>query len=236
MEFTSRDIFFSVLLHIALLAALTLINPFKVSLHPDFDSATVNLVTMPPLGNPELIKADMPPIAIPQATMEDEVSVPLSTPESVVEEKPVEKKKEQPKPKPPDRDAGYKGDAKKADAAQKGGADVSDQLGPGTKFGSVAVDNASFNYPYYFVQAFGKIQRNWSNPVFANQPLSCVIYFKILRSGTIFEPTIEKSSGVSAYDRACLRALQVSDPLPPLPTDFRDDIIGIHLEFPYKPR
>jgi TonB family protein len=234
MGITSRDFVYSVILHFGLLLTITMLNPFSIGRQPDFDSVAVNIITMPPLGNPDLIKGAMPEVSIPQATVEDEAVIPISKPESKTELKPVEKKKETPKPKP-EKDTGYKGDASKAKKTEAGGADVSDQLGAGTKFGSVAVDNANFQYPYYFVQAFSKIQRNWSNPVAANQPLSCIIYFKIIRSGTVLDPQIEKSSGVEAYDRACMRALQASSPLPPLPTDFRDDIIGIHLEFPYQP-
>jgi len=214
---------------------ITMLNPFSIRGRTDFDSVAVNIITLPPLGNPDLIKGSMPEISIPQATVDEEAVIPISDPESKTDLKPV-KKKEETKPKPkPKEDQGYKGDAKKSDASKAGGTDVSDQLGAGTKFGSVAVDNANFQYPYYFVQAFGKIQRNWSNPVAANQPLSCIIYFKIIRSGSVLDPQIEISSGVAAYDRACLRAVQASDPLPQLPTDFSDDIIGIHLEFPYQP-
>ena len=235
MEISIRDLFYSAILHVGLILLLTLLNPFMVVMRPDFEAVSVNIIELPPLGMEELIKGEMPEVSIPQALYEEEIATPIATPESREEPYEIEKKaEEQPKPKPK-KDTSYKGLVQKGDKDQKGGTDVSDQLGPGTKFGSVAVDNASFNYPYYFVQAFGKIQRNWSNPVAANQPLSCVIYFQIIRSGTTLSHEIEKSSGVPAYDRACLRAVQAASPLPPLPTDFRDDIIGIHLEFPYEP-
>ncbi len=234
MGITSRDFIYSLVLHVGLLLTITMLNPFAIGLRPDMESVAVNIISMPPLGDPELIKGSMPDIVIPQATIEDIAEIPISKPESKTELKPVEKKEETPKPKPK-KDTGYKGQADKAEDSQAGGTDVTDQIGAGTQFGSVAVDNASFQYPYYFIQAFGKIQRNWSNPVAANQPLSCIIYFKVIRSGSVLDPDIEKSSGVTAYDRACLRAVQASSPLPQLPTDFRDDIIGIHLEFPYQP-
>jgi TonB family protein len=224
MEFTSRDFIYSLFLHGGLLILITLLNPFMVQMRTDFESVAVNIIEMPPLGDPTLIKAQMPEISIPQALTADEIAIPIETPESRTEpeeiERPEEKPKEKPKPKPKE-DPGYKGMTQKADTTQAGGTD--------------AVDNANFNYPYYFVQAFGKIQRNWSNPVAANQPLSCIIYFEVTRTGSILDSEIEKPSGVQAYDRACQRALQVSSPLPPLPSDFRSDIIGIHLEFPYKP-
>jgi TonB family protein len=234
MGISYRDLVYSILLHAGLLIMITMLNPFSMNLSRDFDSVAVNIISMPPLGDPELIKGSAPEISIPQATLDEPADIPISKPESKTEKKPVEKKEETPKPKPK-KDTGYKGQAAKADETQAGGTDISDQLGAGTAFGSAAVDNANFQYPYYFVQAFGKIQRNWSNPVAANQPLSCIIYFKVIRFGTILDPEVEKSSGVEAYDRACLRAVQASSPLPQLPTDFRDDIIGIYLEFPYKP-
>lgn len=238
MEITSRDIFYSIFLHVGLLLLIVMFNPFSVTMQRDFDAATVNIITMPPLGEPIDI-AEAPEIAIPTATFEEEASIPISKPEAKTEKKPIKEnpkpeKKPEPKPEKP-RDTGYQGLAQEGDKNQAGGTDVSDQVGPGSKFGSVAVDNADFQYPYYFVQAFGKIQRNWTNPVASNQPLSCIVYFQILRTGSILDPKIEKSSGLPAYDRACLRALQLSSPLPQLPSDFGSDIIGIYLEFPYKP-
>jgi len=235
MEFSGKDLFFSVILHLGLILMLTAFNPFSVAMRPSFDAVTVNLISPPPLGDPELIKGnEIPEVTIPQAIVEDEAYIPLSKPESNLEKQEIKKPKETPKPEP-DRDAGYQGRVEQGDQNQKGGADVSDQLGPGSKFGSVTVDNANFNYPYFFHQAFGKIQRNWSNPVNANRELACVIYFRVIRTGTVLDPRIDKSSGVDAYDRACLRAVQAASPLPPLPADFRDDIIGIFLEFPYLP-
>ena len=228
MEVSSRDIAYSVLLHFSLIMLVTLVNPFSIHIRRDFESVAVSIISLPPAGDPALLKGNLQTPA--QAKAKEEVAVPIAKAET----KPAAKKPDKAKSKPA-KDEGYKGQAEKSDKTQGGGTDVSDQIGPGTKFGSVAVDNASFSYPYYFVQALNKIQTNWSNPVAANQPMSCVVYFKIIRSGTVLDPAVEKTSGVPAYDRACLRAIQASSPLPPLPVDFGDDIIGIYLEFPYQP-
>ena len=86
----------------------------------------------------------------------EEIATPIATPESRQEAFEIEKKAEEP-PKPkPKKDTGYKGLVQKGDKDQDGGTDVSGHLGPGTKFGSVSVDNANFNYPYYFIQASAK--------------------------------------------------------------------------------
>lgn len=233
MEFTGKDIFYSILLHVGLIMMLTILNPFRVIVRHDFEAVAVNIITLPPMGDPALRTEEAPEITIPQATFDEPEAIPVSPPEMITETKEVEKPVKKPKPK---RDEGYKGNAKEADTNQKGGTDVSDQVGPGSRFGSALVDNSSFNYPYWFVQAFGKIQRNWSNPVQANQPISCFINFQVIRSGTLLESEVGKSSGIPAFDRACLRAVQVSSPFPPLPDNFIDDIIGIRLEFPYQPR
>lgn len=239
MNLTSRDILFSLTLHVGFFVIIALMNPFKIKIHQDFESIAINVISLPPLGEPELIKEEAPEIVIPTAIVEDDVSVPISEPESKTEKMEIEKPVEEPKPKPekkkPREDKGYQSKAKKGETAQMGGADITSQLGAGSKFGSARIDNANFNYPYYFVQTFGKIERNWSNPVASNQPISCVIYFQIMRTGTILETRIETSSGLEVYDRACLRALQASAPLPPLPSEFSDDIIGIYLEFLHKP-
>lgn len=232
MGITTRDLAYSIGLHLTLILMVVMLNPFVVALRPKFDAVTVNIISLPPLGDPALLKGDQLKVSVPPKTVEDKAAVPIATPESKTKTKKADsKKKETAKPA---RDTKYKGDAVKGDGSE-GGKDVTGQLGPGSKFGTVSVDNAGFDYPYYFIQAFGKIQQNWANPVAANQPLACIIYFQILRTGTVLDPAIEKSSGIEAYDRACLRAVQAASPLPPLPSDFRDDIIGIHLEFPYQP-
>lgn len=243
MDLTSRDYIFSLILHVGFLVIIALMNPFKIKTHQDFESIAVNVISMPPLGNPELIKTEMPEIAIPTAIVEDDVAIPISDPESKTEkleiEKPVVKPKaEKPKPEPKKekKDTGYQSNTKTGESSQQGGTDITDQLGAGSIFGSVEIDNPNFNYPYYYIQAFGKIERNWSNPVASNQPISCVVYFQIMRTGTILETRIETTSGLEVYDRACLRALQASAPLPPLPANFSEDIIGIYLEFLHEPR
>ena len=232
---SSRDFVYSVILHAGLILMITMLNPFVVRSRHDLESIAVNIITLPPLGDPTLAKGGVKAV-VPQKTVADEAAVPITTPKPKEDVKKTDKKPATDKPKQtPKKDTGYKGSAQKGDTSRAGGTEASDLVGPGSKFGTVAIDNAGFDYPYYFVQAFGKIQQNWSNPVAANQLMSCVIYFKIIRSGTVIDPQIEKSSGVAAYDRAALRAVVSSSPLPPLPADFRDDIIGIHLEFPYLP-
>ena len=63
----------------------------------------------------------------------------------------------------------------------------------------------------------------------------CVIYFQVIKSGRVIEKRVEETSGIPAFDQACLQAVERSTPFPPLPRDFTDEIIGITLPFQYKP-
>jgi len=232
-----QDIILSFLFHFILIVAMVIITPFKPQIKTDLGEViNVRLASMPTPA-PEQEPVAIEPLPIPEAVVADEEVAVVTNPKTVDQAKPVEKPK--PKPEKPKEDKPYNPDAAKGNetspGTKEGQKDVSDNLRAGSKFGSAAIDNASFDYPYWFVQAFTKIERNWSNPVFANRPLSCIIYFQVIRSGKILKIEVEQSSGVDAFDRACERAVRLSQPLPPLPNEFVDEIIGIHLEFPYSP-
>lgn len=100
-----------------------------------------------------------------------------------------------------------------------------------TPFGETVVENANFPYSYYIEQMLNKIDQAWENPVRSDLPLSTVIYFRIQKQGSVTDVQIEAPSGISQFDNACRRAILRSDPLPPLPSDFEDLYLGIHLEF-----
>ena len=230
-----QDLALSFLLHFAVILTLVILTPFKPQFKIDMgDVINVSLTALPAAQpQPEV----MEPVSIPTPVTADEPVAVVTETKSVTEAKPVEKPK--PKPKEKKKDDSYKpkaetGKENKA-GLENGQKDVSSNLGAGSKFGGAAIDNASFNYPYWFVQSFSKIERNWTNPVYASEPISCIIYFQVIRSGRIIKTEVEKSSGIDAFDSACERAVNLSQPLPPLPNEFTDEIIGIHLEFPYSP-
>lgn len=89
---------------------------------------------------------------------------------------------------------------------------------------------------FYLNIVLNKIAENWYNPYQnTNLNLKAVIFFKITRDGKIEEVKIEKSSGKEDYDEYCKRAVLLTKNLPPLPDDFKVDVLKIHLEFEYKP-
>jgi TonB family protein len=103
--------------------------------------------------------------------------------------------------------------------------------GAGVSFGaSVTSFDADFPFSYYVEQLLSLIGANWFKPDSA-EGTSCVISFRILRSGQVTDVRIDSSSGVSYYDRAAARAVYAANPLPPLPPDYRNDALGVHLKF-----
>jgi len=228
-----QDLLLSFLLHFIIVISLVVVTPFKprLKINPG-DVISVHLASMP-AGQAQ--KAE--PAVIPKAKAAEEPLAMVPDKKPSEKAKPIEKpKKEKEKAKDKSRKAASEQGTENVPGSEEGLKDVSGNLGPGSRFGGAAIDNASFDYPYWFVQSFAKIERNWTNPIYSSKPLKCVIYFQIIRSGRIAKIEIEESSGIDAFDNACERAVKMSQPLPPLPSEFTDEIIGIHLEFPYTPR
>jgi len=228
------DFVLSFALHFVIIMAMVISAPFKPKIKTDLsDVINVRLASLPVPAVAELLE----PIVIPRAIEASEELAFIPDMKTIDKAKVIKKTEKKPKDKKP-----YKPDVDKGPEAQAGidseknQKDVSENLEAGSTLGGAAIDNVSFDYPYWFVQTFPKIERNWRNPVFANRPLKCIVYFQVIRSGRVIKIEIEESSGIDAYDRACMQAVKRCQNLPPLPKEFADEILGIHLEFPYSPR
>ncbi|MEO0073322.1 MAG: TonB family protein [candidate division WOR-3 bacterium] len=95
------------------------------------------------------------------------------------------------------------------------------------------VEGASaLGYNYYLAQMLDRISANWSDPYLTrSQSFRATIVFVIERDGTLREIALERSSGDRSYDAACLRAVRLTERLPPLPPEFTAPRLKIHLEF-----
>jgi len=96
--------------------------------------------------------------------------------------------------------------------------------------GGARFDQADFTYDYYVSRMLIAIGTNWFKPSQAGSA-SPVIRFRIERDGTISDPVVEKSSGLPFVDRAAMRAVLASSPLPPLPAEYGGTHLGVHLKF-----
>lgn len=93
---------------------------------------------------------------------------------------------------------------------------------------------SSFPYTYYLQALLDRISSNWLKSQLSGLDtagLHTTIYFKIFPSGQISDVKIEESAGIKALDLSALRAVYSSAPFPPLPQDYPDDYLGIHLIF-----
>ncbi|UCE25345.1 MAG: TonB family protein [Candidatus Zixiibacteriota bacterium] len=225
-----REILFSLALHAVIFACAVVSSPFETSTRFDYDDIIrVRAVSIPDFSPPSGEPPTMEPLAVPQALPEEVPEIAIDDPATVAEPKKVEK----PKPEPPkdsrgDRTAetqptGSAGDGKKE-------VDVAGS-GPGSPFATATIDNASFDYPYWFTQAFNKIAGNFRNTVVIDGTVVCVVYFQVIRSGRLVVVEVEQSSGIPAFDRVCVTAIERSAPFPPLPREFLDEIIGISVPF-----
>ncbi len=228
-----REIIFSVVFHVFLVAAFyasgLILTPHKIDLG---EVIKVSLMSLPDL--PVTNQQPANPLEIPRATQAEQTPTPI--PDKSAKAIPVKEKKTPSKKKKQDKKK-YEGQ-KDTDPETKSGTadgDAAVAEASGSPFAGATVDNADFNYPYWFTQAFYKIQTNWQNPVDADGEIICVVYFQVLASGRVIETRVDKPSGIPAFDDACVYAIKRSSPFPPFPREFTEEILGITIPFKYQP-
>jgi TonB family protein len=101
--------------------------------------------------------------------------------------------------------------------------------GPGT--GST-LDVADFCCPQYIAVMIERIRSAWSQH--AEVAGSAVIKFTIERDGRITETSVEKTSGYETLDIAARTAVAITRQLPPLPQEFPNPTLTVHLNFQYQ--
>lgn len=101
--------------------------------------------------------------------------------------------------------------------------------------GDISFDADDFPYAHYIGRIRRKIAAQWRVPEGSQgEDRFCVIYFRILRDGTVINTAIEQSSGLFIFDQAAQRAVVQASPMPPLPQEYRDDYLGVHFSFSYR--
>jgi TonB family protein len=101
--------------------------------------------------------------------------------------------------------------------------------------GSVSLDT-NFEFTYYLTLVRNRIAQSWSPPAgltSGGKPVEAVVYFRIVRDGGIGSLRLETTSGYEFFDRSAVRAIQLSDPLPPLPLGYSGGDLGVHFGFQF---
>lgn len=96
--------------------------------------------------------------------------------------------------------------------------------------GQVAGVPADFHFSYYIERMLALIESRWYKPAVA-EGTRARVRFRIQRDGRLDAIEIEESSGHPSFDRAALRALYASNPLPPLPPGYTEPSLTVHLSF-----
>jgi protein TonB len=102
--------------------------------------------------------------------------------------------------------------------------------GPGT--GSSLEVTGDFCCPDYVALMVESIRRSWNQQ--AESAGSVIIKFTIERDGTITQDSVEKTSGQYQLDTFARTAVQITRKLPPLPAQYTNPSLTVHLNFQYQ--
>jgi len=182
-------------------------------------------VQAPPLEQaPRRLPATAPAPKAPEMTVPTERSRPIPKPQSPV------------KTAPPDASA--RTPTRGAEPQQ--GSAVAETGARGVGFGLTTggggtggyLDVGNFCCPEYLNTMLQLIQRNWSSK--QQVPGQTIVKFTILRDGRITGVEVERPSGFFALDQTAQRALLLTRQLPPLPTQYTENELTVHLIFRYE--
>ena len=96
--------------------------------------------------------------------------------------------------------------------------------------GTGAVVEGDFPYTIYIDRMKTLVGHHWYPPQVAPGSATTV-RFVIDRDGKLHDAVTETESGNGTFDRAALRAVMESSPLPPLPFAYNGTYITVHLTF-----
>lgn len=89
---------------------------------------------------------------------------------------------------------------------------------------------SDFHFAYYVERMLALIEARWYKPVVPTGTRA-LVRFTINREGRLSRIELESSSGNSSFDRAALRSLYATNPLPPLPPAYSKPSLTVHLTF-----
>jgi TonB family protein len=98
-------------------------------------------------------------------------------------------------------------------------------------------DPMGVDFRPYLLQVLAAVRRNW----FAVYPEAArlgqrgqvSLQFAIVKQGTVTKVVFSTESGAKALDQAAVAAISASNPLPPLPAEFRGDRVVLQMTFQY---
>jgi TonB family protein len=178
-----------------------------------------------PPEEPKKRQAERPPAAkAPEMTVPAPAAKPLKKGSTAVAKAPDEARGQTPAP-----GAQLREGTAIADTGARGkGFGLSTGGTPGS---GATLDVADFCCPDYIVQMIERIRSTWDQQGGATALV--VVRFTIERDGKIVNTAVERTSGNPALDQSAQRAVVVTRQLPPLPSQFPNPTLTVHLNFQY---
>lgn len=158
---------------------------------------------------------------------------------------PVDKPKKETKPekekkaviRQPQREEASKGKSKGGPGSGPG-AGLRIGVGKGRGLGgsgySSQIGLSAFPFTYYLQIIMDRVSANWFTSLVdpgVSGSFHTTVYFKIYKNGQISSVEVEESSGIRSLDLSAVRAIHSSSPFPPLPKEYDDEFLVIHLIF-----
>lgn len=118
----------------------------------------------------------------------------------------------------------------KDETSQKISATVDSQVVANSK--TIMFENKNFKYSYYTNTIVKKIRKYWQWSQ-TTEFYRAVVYFRILKDGSIDEVKIKESSKNEEFDQNVIRTVKLSSPFAPLPLGYTESYLGVYFEFKY---
>jgi len=98
-------------------------------------------------------------------------------------------------------------------------------------------DPMGVDFRPYLIQILAAVRRNWMSvmpqSVSLGQRGKVALLFAIDRNGVVTKVNYAEQSGAKALDQAAISAISMSNPFPPLPSEFKGDRIVLQFNFAY---
>ena len=213
----------STVLHVALVSLLFVMRPTRNVVIPGPDVVQVALIgePAPPPPPPPVVKAN------DAVTPDEEQGVQIEKKRP----KPKPEVKQQPTPPDPKRKTPPSDEPPPVTSAKRTVLPYAPVAGG--LAGSVAVDDANFEFAYYLQMVRAQVGRNWTPPQGTPPGARVEVYFRVSRAGAITGLRLETASGNEIFDQSALRAVVITQQLPPLPLGYSGADLGIHFGFEY---
>jgi protein TonB len=100
----------------------------------------------------------------------------------------------------------------------------------GTGGADIIADPLAFPFPWYLARLRSALWATWSQRMPGGGRM-CMVSFVIARNGSVSEVGVSDGSLDSDFDYAAMASVQEAAPFPPLPEDFPDASLKVHVKF-----